>query len=255
MPILDGINKSIWSKNMKVELKVNAAHLLPNVTWYLFFFLSASPLLYLCISYLGPGLGLNPFEKLISVSGQAAMICLLACLSITPLRRWLTWIFRFLPSIKYGRRLSDWNALIRTRKMLGLWSFFYSCVHLWVYFDLELSRSLGEFWYEFHSRELIKYGFVAWLILLLLSLTSFSSVQKKLKRWWRRIHRGVYVAVVLAWVHIFLALKPTDHDTWVYLLAVLVLLGHRVLVQTIRGLKRRDDTGMQVSRRAEGSAP
>ncbi|MCO7223656.1 sulfite oxidase heme-binding subunit YedZ [Pleionea sp. CnH1-48] len=213
------------------------------------FIISALPLGWMVHAYYYDNLGINPFEALMNVSGHSTMIFLLLSLAITPVRRWLTFLFRQFKTIKWGKRLSDWNLLIRTRRMLGLYSFFYCTVHAAIYLHLELDWIVEELLWELNARNLIKVGFVSWIILLILSLTSPQWMQKKLKRWWRRIHRLVYPLALLAGFHYLLSGKPTDQLPYVYAAIIILLLGHRIVVKLLPKLRRNDDTGMMAVRK------
>ena len=213
------------------------------------FVISACPFFWMLHGYYRDELGINPFENLMKVSGHSAMIFLILSLSITPLRRWLTFTFKRLRVIKWGKRISDWNVLIRMRRMLGLYSFFYCTLHGFVYFEFELDWLYSEILWELRERQFINLGLISWVVLLVLSITSPSYIQKRMRRWWRRVHRLVYPLALLACLHFFLASKPTDQDPYIYAFFVGILLGHRLIVSVLPKFKRSDDNGMLAERR------
>jgi sulfoxide reductase heme-binding subunit YedZ len=212
------------------------------------FSLGLLPLLYLIQGYVRDHLGINPFQVIMSVTGHSALIFLCLSLAITPLRRWLTALFK-IRSIshraKWGKRLSDWNVMIRCRRMIGLYSFFYASLHLFGYLHLELSWLYAELIWEIDARPPILYGIIAWSLLLLLAITSPSLLQRKLKKWWRRIHRLAYPLSLIACYHYLQISKVTDDLPYLYLALLSVLLGHRIVVRHIGKLKRPEDTGME----------
>ena len=193
-------------------------------------------------------LGLNPFATLIKLTAHTAIALLIMTLAITPLRRWLITLFRFFPQFRYGKRLSDWNVLIRLRRTIGLFSFFYATLHVWVYFDLELAKSFSELAYEISTRQFIVFGLIAWILLIPLAITSLNRIQKKMGKWWRRLHRAIYGIVILVFIHHLLAVKATDFTPYLYGLLIFILLGHRILVATIKQFRQRQDDGMEAYR-------
>ena len=213
------------------------------------FTLSIQPLLYGIYAFKAEQLGINPFEALMSLSGHAALVFLLISLAITPVRRWLTVGLKHYARINWGKRLSDWNLLIRTRRMFGVFSFFYATLHMGLYLELELSWLWQEFVWEIQERYFLTIGLICWCLLLLLTATSPKWVQKKTKRWWRRTHRLVYPLSILACLHFLLGVKETNPEPYYYLVVVMILLGHRVVVAYLPRFTRADDVGMELNKR------
>lgn len=213
-------------------------------------FCSLIPFIWLLYSSYFATLGANPFATLVVITGHSAFILLSFTLAITPLRRWLVFLFRRYPEVRFGKRLSDWNPLIRIRKALGLYCFFYASLHAWVYLDLELSFIWEELIYEINTRPFIVLGLISWAILFILAVTSINSIQRVMKRWWRRTHRSIYIIPVLLIVHIELATKATDNSSLWYACVIIILLGHRLLAANIRSFKRKDDDGLESIRKS-----
>ncbi len=212
------------------------------------FILSGCPLAWLAYGLSYNNLGVNPFETLMAVSGHSAFILLLLTLTMTPLRRWCIWSLKKCHSIRWGKRISDWNTLIRLRRMLGVYSFVYASVHLWTYLDLELSWLWDEFLWEISSRHFLILGGISWCILLLLTITSPKKVQKKMRKWWRTTHRLAYPLSVLLCLHFLWAVKETNIQPYYYFFVTVILLGHRLLAAYLPDLKRINDTGMETKR-------
>lgn len=157
------------------------------------------------------GLGANPPEFLIRSSGIWALVALGLTLSITPLRR-----------------IIDQPALVRTRRMLGLFAFFYTCLHLLGWALWERGWSLASMWDDVVQRTFITVGMIAFVPMLALALTSTRGWIHRLGRNWQRLHRSVYAIAALSVWHFWLvrAGKNDFFEPYVYgaLLAVLLLI-------------------------------
>ncbi len=158
------------------------------------------------------GLGANPTEFLIRSSGTFTLVILLVTLLISPLRA-----------------VTGNAAWLRLRRLCGLFAFFYACLHwlgyLWwdQWFDwLAVARDAWQ-------RPLIAVGLAAWAVLLLLAVTSTQGWMRRLGRRWQALHRGVYLAVLLALVHFWLhrAGKNDFADVWWFAVVAAVLLAWR----------------------------
>lgn len=133
------------------------------------------------------GLGANPAEALLRQTGDWTLRFLCIVLAVTPLRQ-----------------LSGWNLLVRYRRMLGLYVFFYACLHLLCYAWFDMGLDWADIVADIPKRPFILVGFTTWLVLLVLAATSPKFVLKALggKRW-QWLHRAVYATVPLALLHFF----------------------------------------------------
>jgi methionine sulfoxide reductase heme-binding subunit len=142
-----------------------------------------------------------------------------------------TWTLSFLMislGVTPARRLTKWNDLIKLRRMLGLFAFFYGTLHMltWVvfihFFDLQFMLQ------DVVERPFITVGMATWLILFALALTSNQFAIRKLKRRWQTLHRLAYVAGIGGVIHFWWLVKAdtTEPQRWAALLAL--LLGFRV---------------------------
>lgn len=190
----------------------------------LVFLLCLLPLARLVWLGLDDGLGANPLEFVTRATGLWALVGLCATLAITPLRR-LT-----------GR--PQW---LRLRRMLGLFAFFYACLHLamwiWVDHDFEPEAALR----DVVKRPFIAVGLLTWLLLLPLALTSTQAMIRRLGPLWRRLHRLVYAAALLAVVH-FWWMRADKNDLAqprLYAVIIVVLLVLRVVFAWRRARIRR----------------
>jgi sulfoxide reductase heme-binding subunit YedZ len=158
-------------------------------------------------------LGANPVEFVTRSSGTWTLVLLLAALAVTPVRR-----------------LTAWNWLARIRRMVGLFAFFYACLHLSTYIWLDQWFDWGAIALDVLERPFITAGMATWLVLLALALTSTDGMVRRLGRRWQRLHRLVYLAGVTAILHYtwHKAGKNLLAEPLIYGLVLTVLLGLRL---------------------------
>jgi sulfoxide reductase heme-binding subunit YedZ len=165
------------------------------------------PLLLLMLRLFRDDLGANPAEELEHVTGFTALWFLIASLAMTPLRR-----------------VTGVAAFIRFRKPVGLWAFAYATVHLSCYLVFDQSLLFGEIWNDIRERPYITVGFAAFLLLLVLAVTSPKWSARRLGgARWQAVHRLVYPAAALAALH-FLWLVKRDATRPVLAGVVLLIL-------------------------------
>ncbi len=159
-------------------------------------------------------LGKNPIEFITRSTGTWTLVFLCITLTVTPLRR-----------------LFGWNVLLRFRRMLGLFAFFYALLHFTIYIWFDQWFDLHSVWKDVVKRPFITVGFTAFLLLWPLALTSTNAMVKRLGgKHWQALHRLVYVIVVLGVVHYWWH-KAGKHDLLqpaIYAGVVAVLLGYRL---------------------------
>ena len=161
------------------------------------------------------GLGANPPEFLIRSSGIWALVALCLTLAVTPLRR-----------------LIRQPALVRLRRMLGLFAFFYTVLHLLGWAFWERGWSLLSMWDDVVQRSFITVGMIAFLPMVALAITSTQGWMRRLGHGWQTLHRSVYVIAALSVWHFWLvrAGKNDFFEPYAYgaVLAVLLLarFGH-----------------------------
>ncbi|HUF65110.1 MAG TPA: protein-methionine-sulfoxide reductase heme-binding subunit MsrQ [Gemmatimonadaceae bacterium] len=175
-------------------------------------------------------LGANPIEALELRTGRWALRLLAVTLAVTPLRR-----------------ISGWNELIRYRRMLGLFAFFYATLHLATYIGLDMFFDVGDIVEDVFEHPYVTIGLATWLLLLPLAITSTRGWVRRLggKRW-AMLHRLIYVAAITGTVHYLWAVKKDTYLPLVYLTIFAVLLGWRLWVFLA---KRRAAGGAVTSRR------
>ena len=164
--------------------------------------LALLPVAWLTYAALTDSLGANPAEALIRATGDWALRGLCVALAVTPVRQ----VFAL-------------NALSRLRRLLGLFAFFYVCLHVLSYTWLDMGWSAQALWEDVAQRPFILVGALAALVLLLLAGTSPQWVLRAMGgRNWQRLHLGVHAAAWLALLHFFWmrAAENNVQEVWVY---------------------------------------
>jgi sulfoxide reductase heme-binding subunit YedZ len=139
--------------------------------------------------YLG-WLGVNPIEKLTHVTGMTTLVLLLIGLTITPVRRW-----------------TGWNPVIRLRRPMGLFAFFYAVVHFSIWFAFDMVFNVTWMIEDILERRYITVGMAALLTLTPLAATSTKGWIRRLGKRWAKLHRGAYLATALGVIHYFWLVK------------------------------------------------
>jgi len=194
-------------------------------------------------------LGVNPLQALEQQTGKWTLILLIVTLTITPLRRSLSYLSKLLHS-RYGKRLSDWNWVIRLRRMLGLYVFFYACLHLGVFLHFDISWDWTLLNQEVQEKPYLLAGSVCFLLLIPLTLTTPIAVMRRMGRHWRRLHRSIYIVAALAIVHFLWAAKSGDTRPWIFAGVVAFLLLYRLSAYFGWVIRKPKDDGMEVPERS-----
>ncbi len=156
-------------------------------------------------------LGTDPVQQITHRTGDWALRFLLITLAVTPLRR-----------------LSGWNPVLQLRRMLGLYAFFYASLHLSTYLILDLGGFWSQIFADIAKRPFITVGFLAWLLMLPLALTSTRGMMRRLGKRWQLLHRLVYVCGILAVLHFVWLVKLDLREPLIYVGILVILLGMRV---------------------------
>ncbi len=200
------------------------------------FFICLVPFASLCWRALHAGLGANPVEFVQHATGDWTLRFLLFTLTITPLRKLLN--------------LPD---LIRFRRMLGLFAFFYVCLHFLTYIGPDQSFSLAGMWKDVQKRRYVTVGFTAFVLLIPLALTSTAGWIRRLGgRRWQMLHRAIYVSAVCGVIHYYWLVKSDVRKPLFYGAIVTVLLAWRLGDWFLR--RRREPSARATSRRVPASA-
>lgn len=166
------------------------------------------------LAWTGAGnlLGTDPPRALAIATGEWTIRMLVLVLAITP-----------------ARYLLNRPVLIRYRRMVGLYVFFYACLHFLVFLVFLLGLQWSSLGRELVERPYITVGFAALVILAVLAATSFNRAQRKLGRRWKQLHRLVYVVAVLAVAHIVWLVRSDYGEALFYGALLGALLLYRVL--------------------------
>ena len=164
------------------------------------------------------GLGANPIETITHTTGDWTLRLLLITLAVTPLRR-----------------LTGWNRLIRYRRMVGLFAFFYASLHLITYLWLDQFFSVTGILKDIGKRPFITVGALAYSSLVPLAATSTAgSIRRLGGRRWQRLHRLVYLAALAGVVHYWWLVKADVRLPLTYGAVLTVLLGYRLVRWAVR---------------------
>jgi sulfoxide reductase heme-binding subunit YedZ len=156
-------------------------------------------------------LGANPIQFFLHTTGVLALIFLLVTLAVTPLRKYF-----------------GWNNLIKFRRMLGLYAFFYAFLHLVTYSIFDKSLSVSAIISDVWQRPFIAVGMLAFFLLTPLAVTSTNKMIKRLGgKNWSRLHKLTYAAAVLGVIHFWMIVKSDIFYPVLFGLVLAVLLGYR----------------------------
>ncbi len=165
------------------------------------------PMVLLLWDTLTGNLSANPIEDITHRTGLWGLTLLLATLAVTPLVR-----------------ITRWSQLIKLRRMLGLFAFFYLALHFAVYVGLDQLFSVGDIVEDVAKRPYVTVGFTGFVLLVPLAVTSTKKMVKRLGgRRWVRLHRLVYISAACGVLH-FLWLVKIDRRVPIIYASVLVLL-------------------------------
>jgi sulfoxide reductase heme-binding subunit YedZ len=192
------------------------------------FLLCLSPALWLGAEWLAGALGVNPLNRLLHFSGRWGLILLIITLAVTPARRLSMWLSQRVHA-RYGKRISDWNWLLRLRRQFGLFTFFYACLHVTVYAVFDAGLDVQALREDLVQRPFILLGLMAIVLLLPLAATSHQAAMRALGRHWRRLHTLTYAIAVLVVCHHWAQAKVGDMSPWPYSIALGLLLACRVM--------------------------
>ena len=176
------------------------------------FAVALAPALGLLYALLAGALGVNPAETLQLSTGLWAFRFLVVTLAITPVRR-----------------ITGWNGIIRFRRMLGLFAFFYATLHVLTWIVLDHSFAWDEAAADIVKRPFITAGMVAFASMVPLAITSTKGWIRRLGRRWQLLHRLIYVSALAAAVHFIWKVKVAYGEPVYYAAIVIGLLGFRVV--------------------------
>ena len=153
----------------------------------------------------------NPIEKITNTTGIWTLRLIVATLAITPLR-WFTGI----------------NQLINYRRLIGLFAFFYGCLHFTTFFLFDHQFDISGMWQDVLKRPYITAGFVAFVLMIPLAITSTTGwIRRMGGKNWNLLHKAIYITALAAVLHYFWKVKLDATNPVYYGLVVAALLGFR----------------------------
>ncbi len=186
------------------------------------FVLCSVPLAWLVWDGVTNNLGANPVETVRRYTGDWTLRFLLIALTVTPLRR-----------------LTGWHVVVRLRRMLGLFAFFYACLHFVSYIWLDQFFMWDAIIEDILDRPYITVGVASFLLLIPLAVTSTNGMVRRLGgRRWQRLHQLVYLIAVLGVIHFLWLVKSDISEPVIYGAILALLLGFR-LFWHLRGRSRQ----------------
>ena len=174
------------------------------------FILTLVPLFLLVINIVNNDLGPDPAKAMAHITGEWAMRLLLVTLAISPLRK-----------------LTGTTEWIHYRRMLGLFTFFYASLHLLTYCLFLLELEWRHLWEDILERPYITVGFLAWVILLPLAITSTKGWQRRLGRRWIQLHQSIYAALLMVLLHLIWQVRSDFGEALVCACIALILMSFR----------------------------
>ena len=178
------------------------------------FVVALLPLLRLIERGVHDNLSANPLEFITRATGDWAIYFLCLTLLITPLRR-----------------LTGLNWLLRLRRLLGLYVFFYAVLHFLCFLWFDHFFDLQEMGKDILKRPFIAIGFTAFVLLVPLVVTSTDRLMRRLGRWWGRLHRLIYLVAILAVLHFWWMKSGKNNlqEPMIIALVMALLLGSRLI--------------------------
>ena len=210
------MNESSPVKSAKVR-KAESAKVTPFRTFALshsrtlVFVLCLLPLANIVYDGLTGGLEAEPVKDITHRTGWWVLTLLMLTLSVTPLRR-----------------LTGWNQIVKVRKTLGNFAFFYACLHLLIYFGLDQAFSFAYIGEDIAKRPYITVGFTAWLLLVPLAVTSTKGWIRRLGKRWQTLHRLIYLCAALGVLHFYWLVKADTREPLLFAAILAVLLAFRL---------------------------
>lgn len=159
-------------------------------------------------------LGANPIDTITRFTGSWALFILLTSLSVTPLRK-----------------ITGRNELIKFRRMLGLFAFFYALLHFSTFLVLDHFFDFARIAKDIVKRPYVTAGFTALVLMIPLAITSTSGMIRRLGKRWQQLHYLVYVIAIAGVIHFYWLVKSDIRRPFQYGLVLALLLGYRLLIK------------------------
>ena len=186
----------------------------------LIFILLLTPSILWSYQFILGNLGVNPIEKLMDQLGEMALRLIITTLIISSLSD-----FKIL------------RSLVEYRRMIGLFAFYYVCLHFLSYIILDHFFNLGFIIKDIIKRPFITFGFLSFIALIPLAATSTKATIKKLgHKTWKRIHYLIYPAAILSSFHFFMLVRANKIEPAIYIGIIFILLSYRIYIRALHPL-------------------
>jgi sulfoxide reductase heme-binding subunit YedZ len=215
------VDEAVGARTRAAPRRSASVRLIPVVVKPAIWIGALTPLAILVYRAFFGSLGFNPVETLTHWTGFTALTLLMVTLAVTPIRR-----------------ITGWNQLIKVRRLIGLFSFFYVCLHFAIYMLFDHRFSVPSIIEDIAERPYITVGFAGFVLLVPLAATSTRAAIRRLGARWRTLHWLIYPAAALGVLHFFWKEKrdTSDPEIFAYILAGLLLVRVPFIV---RGYLRR----------------
>ncbi len=157
-------------------------------------------------------LSADPVAYVLHYTGLWSLRILLLTLAMTPMRQIFNQVF-----------------FLKIRRMIGLFAFFYVSLHFLIYIGLDLGFRFGQLFEDIVKRPYITVGFAAWLLLIPLAVTSNRAMIRKLGKRWKKLHKSIYVIIILSCLHFIWLVKSDLLEPLIYAGIAFVLLFYRLI--------------------------
>jgi len=180
-------------------------------------------------------LGANPIETITRFTGSWTLIILLTTLAVTPLRR-----------------ITGWNDLVRFRRMLGLFAFFYALLHFSTYLVLDHFFDFDRIAKDILKRPYVTVGFTGFVLMIPLAITSTAKMIRRFGKRWQQLHRLVYFVGIAGVIHFYWLVKADIRRPAQYGAVLAALLGYRLVKYLLpSGLPRFFSRGAKLNTTVE----
>ena len=180
------------------------------------FAVSLIPLIFIVYKTLANQLGADPAKTIVLFTGEWTIYFLFITLAVTPLRRLIV-----LPKFHF-------RWLQTHRRMLGLFTLFYALLHVISFLVFILGLDFSRFAKELVERPYILVTIPAVILLIALGVTSTQAMMRRMGKNWIRLHKSIYLIVILAWVHVFMQVRSSYFEAALFGIIIVVLLGLRL---------------------------
>ncbi|HEX9143069.1 MAG TPA: protein-methionine-sulfoxide reductase heme-binding subunit MsrQ [Candidatus Binatia bacterium] len=202
------------------------------------FVIGLVPFAQLIYNALTNNLGANPIDAITRHTGSWALILLLVTLSVTPLRK-----------------IFSWNGLVKYRRMLGLFAFFYAALHFTTFLVLDHFFDFNAILKDIMKRPYVTAGFTGFVLMIPLVITSTAGMIRRLGKRWQQLHRLIYITAAAGVIHFYWLVKADIRRPVQYGFVLILLLGYRVAVAlTPAAARYRTRTFSQLEARSTHSA-